>query len=247
MRFKPSMTIGSKQICNDPACTGFEYVVCSASPVVAAPAPAPAPTGGHSIATIVVPDPNVHALNVRNRPNGTILTALPEGPGVGGGRLWLAAGGRACQGAGRWHGDPRLVPDRCPAGRLGVGEIPGVWRRRDCRTSTVRPTGRSATTTGDNDLRRRVERAHRRWHALHDRARPERQYGHRQLSGRRRQPGPIVGSVDGKQLSFAWNQADGLAGFGRFALSADGHTFQGSYSMRETPQKIEGSWNGSRR
>ena len=59
--------------------------------------------------------------------------------------------------------------------------------------------------------------------------------------------GTIVGSVDGKQLSFAWNQADGLAGFGRFALSADGHTFQGSYSMRETPEKIEGSWNGSRR
>ena len=216
VRFRPSMTIGSKQICNDPACTGFEYIVCSASPVAAAPAPAPAPapTGGHSIATIVVPDPNVHALNVRNGPNGTILTALPEGTQVSvvgdcgsppaAGLAKAPASGTATPGwcqidaplAG-WVSAKYLVfggvgitapaPSAQPAGLPpppAITTFAGVW---NARTGDGTPYTIALAQSGNTVTG--------------------------SYQGGDGSQGTIVGSVNGKQLSFAWNQADGLAGF----------------------------------
>ena len=143
VRFKPSMTIGSRQICNDPACTGFEYIVCSASAAAATPAP-----------------------------------------------------GKSSQGvsfAGAW------------TAQTGDGTAYTIGLTQSGNSVTGNYQG------GDGSL------------------------------------GLIVGSVAGNLLSFAWNQADGLSGYGWFTLSSDGRSFQGSYSMSQTPQKIEGSWNGSRR
>ncbi len=49
-------------------------------------------------------------------------------------------------------------------------------------------------------------------------------------------------------LRFAWQQTNdgGLTGAGKFTLSADGNAFNGSYTLSNDPEVVEGSWNGRR-
>ena len=58
--------------------------------------------------------------------------------------------------------------------------------------------------------------------------------------------GKIAGKASGNLLRFAWSQADGIAGSGKFILSGDGQSFEGSYNFGDNPDQVEGSWNGSR-
>ena len=58
--------------------------------------------------------------------------------------------------------------------------------------------------------------------------------------------GRIAGNISGNVLRFAWSQADGIAGSGKFTLSGDGQSFKGSYNFGNNPDEVEGSWNGSR-
>ncbi|HEX7917087.1 SH3 domain-containing protein [Rudaea sp.] len=58
--------------------------------------------------------------------------------------------------------------------------------------------------------------------------------------------GQINGQVSGKVLRFTWMQKDGTRGSGKFVLSADGESFDGTYSSGNGPDAIGGSWNGTR-
>ena len=58
--------------------------------------------------------------------------------------------------------------------------------------------------------------------------------------------GQITGKVSGNVLRFAWVQNDGTKGSGKFVLSGDGQSFEGSYSFGNNPDAVEGNWNGTR-
>lgn len=56
----------------------------------------------------------------------------------------------------------------------------------------------------------------------------------------------IKGTVDGNVLSFTWQQDRGH-GAGRFTLSSDGQSFQGTFSRTSNPDDTSGgTWNGTR-
>jgi hypothetical protein len=59
--------------------------------------------------------------------------------------------------------------------------------------------------------------------------------------------GQLNGSVSGNVLRFAWQQTDGLTGAGKFTLSDNGNSFNGSYTLGNDPDVAEGSWNGRRK
>lgn len=57
--------------------------------------------------------------------------------------------------------------------------------------------------------------------------------------------GSLKGKLKGNVLRFTWRQpADDMSGSGKFTL--DGDAFSGSYSFSSNPDKVEGSWNGTR-
>lgn len=56
----------------------------------------------------------------------------------------------------------------------------------------------------------------------------------------------ISGSVTGNVLRFKWSE-DGGRGAGRFIISADGRSFQGTFSRTDNPDDASGgTWNGTR-
>jgi uncharacterized protein YraI len=59
--------------------------------------------------------------------------------------------------------------------------------------------------------------------------------------------GTISGEQKGKVLRFSWAQADGVRGVGKFTLSGDGNSFEGSYGYADNPEVAQGSWNGTRK
>jgi len=58
--------------------------------------------------------------------------------------------------------------------------------------------------------------------------------------------GKIEGTVSGKILRFKWT-SDGGKGSGRFVLDEGGMAFSGSYSNGDDPDKVDGTWNGTRK
>ncbi len=58
--------------------------------------------------------------------------------------------------------------------------------------------------------------------------------------------GKIEGTVSGKILRFKWT-SDGGKGSGRFVLDKGGMAFSGSYSNGDDPDKVDGTWNGTRK
>jgi len=59
--------------------------------------------------------------------------------------------------------------------------------------------------------------------------------------------GRIKGTVDGMVLRFTWRQEDGSQGAGRFTLSSDGESFEGTFSTTKNPDDTSGgTWNGTR-
>jgi len=56
----------------------------------------------------------------------------------------------------------------------------------------------------------------------------------------------IRGTVDGNVLRFKWTEDRGQ-GAGRFTMSSDGRSFQGTFSMTDNPDDTSGgTWNGTR-
>jgi len=56
----------------------------------------------------------------------------------------------------------------------------------------------------------------------------------------------IKGTVEGNVLRFTWSQDNGR-GSGRFTLSSDGESFQGTFSATKNPDDTSGgTWNGTR-
>ena len=57
----------------------------------------------------------------------------------------------------------------------------------------------------------------------------------------------IKGTVTDNVLRFKWRQEDGGHGAGRFTMSSDGQSFEGTFSMTDNPDDTSGgTWNGTR-
>jgi len=57
----------------------------------------------------------------------------------------------------------------------------------------------------------------------------------------------ITGRVTDNVLRFTWSQDDHRHGAGRFTLSSDGESFEGTFSMTDNPDDTSGgTWNGTR-
>lgn len=60
--------------------------------------------------------------------------------------------------------------------------------------------------------------------------------------------GSLKGNVKGNTLLFTWRQEDGKQGAGRFAISSDGQSFDGTISATKNPDDTSGgTWNGTRK
>jgi hypothetical protein len=240
--------------------TGVAVTVQITTPppvVVVAPEAPPAPAmpqgdgggltastcGLSGTATIVIADPKLTTLNVRDKPNGpTILTTLPENAQVnvvGACGKQIAAGivagptGTVVPG---WCAISAPVtgcvkeeflvagiPAAAPAGAPGAAGLvaakpsfAGTWAAEAQGynyTFTLNQAG--GTVTGN-------------------------------YTGTDGSSGQLNGNVSGDVLRFGWRQADGVSGSGKFTLSADGSRFDGSYTLGNNPDVAEGSWNGRR-
>lgn len=227
------------------------------APVMTTEAPDPVPGGGTTsscaipggTATISVPDPNVTTLNVRDKPNGKILTELPEGSQVnvvGGCGTRIAAGIVAQKpGAG---GNQAGAPGWCAISSPLVGCVSEQFLIAGI------PTGTQAPAAGLAAAQPLAERSFSgTWNATaqgsaytmrldHDGDRVAGTYTADDGSS-----GRIDGAVSGNVLRFSWQQEDGLRGAGKFTLSEDARSFRGSFSLGDDPDVEEGSWNGRRR
>ena len=57
----------------------------------------------------------------------------------------------------------------------------------------------------------------------------------------------IKGTVTDNVLRFKWRQEDGGHGAGRFTMSSDGQSFEGTFSLTDNPDDTSGgTWNGTR-
>jgi hypothetical protein len=202
-------------------------------------------------ATVVIPDPKITDLNVRDKPKGEIIKRIPEGSQVnvvGGCGVQIAAGivaqtpGTGGQPIPGWCAisspvigcvfEDFLVAGIPAGGQVVLPPAAGIVAAQPQTAAAPTFTGKwnaeaqgsgykfNLTQIGDN-----VSGAY---------------------VGGDGSNGQITGTVTGNVLRFQWWQADGVRGMGKFALSGDGNSFAGSYTLGSDPDVAEGSWNGTR-
>jgi hypothetical protein len=222
----------------------------------------PAPGGGTTsacalpggTATVVIPDPNVNELNVRDRPMGNIVSKIPKGTQVnvvGGCGVQIAAGIVAPAPGGGGQPTPGwcaisapvigcvsqqfLVAGIVAGGAVQLPPAAGIVAPEPQQQAAATFTGRwnaeaqgSAYTFNLTQTGDNVSGAY---------------VGGDGPNGSQ---GQITGTLTGNVLRFQWWQTDGVRGMGKFTLSADGSAFTGSYTLGSNPDVAEGSWNGRR-
>ena len=271
VRFNPSMTIGSRKICNDPNCSAFEHVVCGGGPSTP-PAPSTmsgscGPPGGTAVVTIG--DPSLTRLNVRASPGGKVLGTIPEGESVsivGECGSTPAAGIAATLGkpSGGLGKSPGQVPIPGPSAPPSTGGTPG-WCQIDAPVNgcvsakflAFVPTGGAAGIAKPQTLGKPSSTVAAgfagSWDAEADGVAYQvtlTQKGSTvsgRYSGADGSAGTLAGQLKGGVLRFSWTQNDGQHGSGKFTLAGDGQSFTGSYSLGKNPDIVGGLWNGTRR
>ncbi len=264
-RFGQTMTIGSRQICNDPACSAFDHVTCGGSASVPAPSTTPGgpcgPPGGAAVVTIA--DPNLTKLNVRVKPGGKVVGTIPEGQTV---RIVGECGSEPAAGLAKTLGKPSgglgKSPGQLPQPGPGTGGTPG-WCQIDapvngCVSAQFLTFGGSGGAAGlaKQPLGKPSSGAATgfagSWDAEADGVTYRITFAQKgssvngRYSGADGSAGSISGRMKGRVLRFSWKQADGQRGSGQFTLSADGQSFAGNYSLANNPN-AGGAWNGTRR
>lgn len=200
------------------------------------------------IATVSIPQANVDTLNVREVPDGPILGRIPEGSQVnvvGGCGEQFAAGIVAQKPTG--NGGQTGAPGWCAITSPMVGCVSERFLVAGI------PTGDLAPAAGIVAPRDAFERSFTgTWDATAQGASYEMTLDHdgNTVTGSYTSSDGSSGTIDGRVrngvLRFSWEQADGLGGTGKFALSEDANSFRGSFSLGDNPDVNEGSWNGRR-
>ena len=198
------------------------------------------------MATVVIPDPNVHALNVRGAPGGKVLGTVREGDSVS---VVGECASAPAAGLGKAQpGTPAPATGWCQIDAPMQGWVSAKYLAFGAAALAAAQPGSKAVPPPPAPIGFAGA-----WKAQTDDGTPYEitltLHGNA-ITGRYQggdgSVGQLGGSVKGAVFSFSWKQTDGQSGFGRFQLSQDGQSFQGSYSMRATPKKVAGTWNGVR-
>ena len=204
-------------------------------------------------ATVVINQPGLDKLNVRNGPGGQVVGTVPEGGtvsvigpcgaigGAGLARTTTPGGGASgwCQISAPVHGcvsaqflqfggaDPGTS---LPSGAAGLAKSGG--RPQTLASAAAGFGGNWSANAANVAYSISLKQSGRGVSGIYQGA---------DGSG-----GRISGQVNGNVLRFAWVQKDGTKGSGKFVLSGDGRSFAGSYNFGNNPDAVEGSWNGMR-
>ncbi|MET3596223.1 hypothetical protein ABID26_005640 [Mesorhizobium shonense] len=201
-------------------------------------------------ATVVINQPGLDKLNVRNGPDGQVTSMVPEGQAVsvtgpcgenGGAAGIMAKKQRG--GDGGWCRISAPVSGCVSARFLKFGggaagfakSAAGFAKSKGKQTSVSAAAGFGGSWSANAD------------NVAYDLSLQQNGNG---VSGRYQgddgSAGQITGKVSGNVLRFSWVQKDGTRGSGKFTLAADGQSFAGSYNFGNNPDAAEGSWNGTR-
>jgi hypothetical protein len=203
------------------------------------------------VATVVIADPKVKTLNVRNKPRGEIVSQIDEGVQVnvvGGCGVQITAG-IAAQKQGSGQG---LIPGWCAISSPQVGCVAEQFLVAGIPAGGAVDTGGAAGIVADQPQSAEGPTFSGTWNA-EAQGLPYTitldQSGNTvsgNYTGGDGSVGEIEGNVSGRVLRFAWRQTDGTSGMGRFKLSGSGNSFSGSYTLGNNPDVAEGAWNGRR-
>ncbi|TIS45373.1 hypothetical protein [Mesorhizobium sp.] len=205
---------------------------------------------GGGTATVVINQPGLDRLNVRNGPDGQVTGTVPEGQAVSvtgpcggtGGAAGIIAS-KQSGGDGGWCRISAPVSGcvssrflKFGGGAAGFAKSAAGFakpKEKQISASAAAGFGGSWSANADN--------------VAYDLSLQQNGNG---VSGRYQgddgSAGQITGKVSGNVLRFSWVQKDGTRGSGKFTLAADGQSFAGSYNFGNNPDVVEGSWNGTR-
>ena len=202
------------------------------------------PTGG--TATVFISDPKLKSLNVRASPGGTVLGTIPAGSQVsivgecGSGQAAGIARPQPSTPASGWCQIDAPVTGCVSAKFLafGTSAAPAAGLAKPPGAQMAVPVAALSFAGGWVSAVNGVA------HSITLNQKGGSVTG--AYSSADGSVGKISGKISGKVLRFAWSQTDGVAGAGKFILSGDGQSFEGSYTFTNNPDNVEGSWNGSR-
>ncbi len=200
------------------------------------------------MATVVIPKANLHMLNVRSKPGGQVLGTVPEGEQVtvvGPCGSQAAAGfaksNKPIGGAAGWCQLDSPVSGCVMAKYLdfGGGDAAGLapaagFAMKPPKGMTA-PMGASFSGTWSAN-------AEDVSYTLSLKQKGSGVNG--SFQGSDGSDGTLSGNLQGNVLRFSFTQNDGIQGTGKFVLSDDGQSFEGSYKLSDNSSK--GSWNGTR-
>ncbi|RWH39751.1 MAG: hypothetical protein EOQ78_21805 [Mesorhizobium sp.] len=205
---------------------------------------------GEGTATVVINQPGLDKLNVRNAPDGQVTGTVPEGQAVSVTGPCVGTGGAAgiiankqSGGDGGWCRISAPVSGCVSAQFLKFGggaagfakSAAGFAKPKEKQISASAAAGFGGSWSANAD------------NVAYDLSLQQNGNG---VSGRYQgddgSAGQINGKVAGNVLRFSWVQKDGTRGSGKFTLAADGQSFAGSYNFGNNPDAVEGSWNGTR-
>lgn len=205
------------------------------------PAPGPAaPAGGDGcglpmgMATVVIADPKLDKLNVRDAPGGKVVTTVPEGSQVsviGECGAVLAAG----------IAKPAPTPGWCQIDSPVAGCVSAKFLAAGGAAGGGGAAGFAAAPSFAGAWQTTVDGIGHEVVLSQNGGTVSGSY-----KGDEGSAGQIKGKVKGNVLRFSWVQNDGQTGSGRFALSADGQSFEGSYTFSSNPDQVDGIWTGTR-
>ncbi|WP_301015802.1 PAN domain-containing protein [Mesorhizobium sp.] len=205
---------------------------------------------GGGTATVVINQPGLDKLNVRNGPDGQVTGTVPEGQVVSVTGPCGGTGGAAGIIANKPSGDDggwcriSAPVSGCVSARFlkfGGGAAGFAKSAVGFAKSNGKQTSASAAAGFGGS-----------WAANADNVAYSLslQQNGNGVSGRYQgddgSAGQINGKVSGNVLRFSWVQKDGTRGSGKFTLAGDGRSFAGSYNFGNNPDAVEGSWNGTR-
>ena len=206
-----------------------------------------------AMATVVINQPGLDKLNVRSGPGGKVIGTVPEGAtvsvvgecgAIGGAGFAMSTASPTAGGNNDW------CQIRAPiSGCVGAEFLQFGGANAD----TTLPSGAAGFAKSNGQQQASAPAGFGgRWRANADNVAYSITLMQKGSSvsgsyqGSDRSTGAINGTVNGNVLRFAWVQTDGNRGSGKFVLSSDGRSFQGSYSLGNNPDDVKGSWNGVR-
>ena len=208
--------------------------------------------GPGAAATVVIPEPNLHKLNVRTKPGGNVLGTVPEGAEVtvvgpcgSEAAAGFAKSTKPMGGMAGWCQLDTPVAGCVMAKYLdfsGGGGGDDAGAAPAAGFAKTPPKAEAPAPMGVSFGGRWAANAEDVSYTLSLKQKGSGVSG--SFQGNDGSVGTLNGKLQGNVLRFSWRQTDGTRGTGQFVLSDDGQSFDGSYRLSDN--SAQGSWSGTR-